>query len=166
MGKTCLRLDKELSVIVLSMIAILFTFLADYAPITNLVSFVFVFIKSSIFVVVPLIFYLIEKKEYEFKKIAGIYTSYFIINLVITVVVSVSFVNGVTSKIWQFMFDLVNLCILLSGLCILIEQLLIYGEIKNKVYTNTIMKIVYSIANFVSYPFLMFINKKTNREDN
>ena len=62
------------------------------------------------------------------------------------------------------LFDFVNLVILLSSLFILIEQTLQYAQIKNKVYSNTVMKTVYLVANFVSYPFLMFINKKINKD--
>ena len=165
MNKTVLRLDKEISIIVLSAATILFTFISSYSPIGSLISFLFVAIKSIVFVVIPLMFYVVEKNNEEFKKIAGIYTSYFIINLIVTLITSVSIVNGITPKIWEFLFNLVNLIILLSGLFILIEQVLEYAQIKNKVYSNTIMKIVYMVANFVSYPFLMFINKKSNDFD-
>ena len=78
----------------------------------------------------------------------------------VTVVTSISIVNGIVPVVWQFLFSLVNLVILLTSLFILIENVLEYAQIKNKVYTNTIMKIVYIVANFVSYPFLLFINKK------
>lgn len=165
MGKTFLKLDKEISIIILSIVTMLFAFISAYGPINNLVSFLFVLIKSLIFIIVPLIVYLAEKNELTFKKIGGIYASYFIVNLFVTIIASISVVNGVTLKIWQILFDLVNLVILLSSLFILIEQVLDYAQIKNKVYSNTIMKIVYLVANFVSYPFLLFISKKINKQD-
>lgn len=164
MNKTFLKLEEELSIIFLSLIVMLFTFISNYSPINNIVSFLFVLVKSSIFIIVPLIVYLIEKSKMNFKKIGGIYASYFIINLFITVITSFSFVNGTFVKVWTMLFDFVNLVILLSSLFILIEQTLEYAQIKNKVYSNTVMKIVYLVANFVSYPFLMFINKKINKD--
>lgn len=165
MNKTVLRLDKELSIIVLSGLMILFTLVSDYSPINSLVSFLLVLTKSIIFVVIPLCVYFLEKKEMEFKKIGGIYASYFFINMFVTIIASISFVNGATLRIWKILFDFVNLVILLSSLFILIDNVLEYGQIKNKVYSNTIMKIVYLVANFVSYPFLLFINKKINKSE-
>lgn len=160
MNKTILRLDKEMSVMILSCLSIFFTFISSYSGVNNLISFLLIFVKTVIFVIVPLIIYLLERQCFEFKKIAGIYSSYFIINLIITILASVSFVNGIIPGIWKFLFDLINLIILLSSLFILIEQILYYGGIENKVYTNTIMRIVYLVANFISYPFIMFINKR------
>lgn len=164
MNKTFLKLDKEISISILSVIAILFTLINSCSPINNLVSFLFVFVKLLIFIIVPLIVYLIEKNEIKFKKIGGIYASYFVIDMFVTIIACISTFNGVTLMIWQSLFDLVNLVILLSSLLILIEQILEYGQIKNKVYSNTIMKIVYLVANFVSYPFLLFINKRFNKD--
>ena len=165
MEKTFLRLDKEVSIMILSGVSILFTFLSAYSPITNLVSFCFLFVKSFIFLVVPLIFYILEKRSMDFKKVAGIYTSYFIIDLFLAILVSISMVNGDASSVLKTLFDFVNLVILLSGLFIFIEQVLEYGGIRSKVYSNTIMKLVYSVSNFVSYPFLNFINRKVNKKD-
>ena len=68
--------------------------------------------------------------------------------------------------ICQILFDFVNLVILLTSLFIIIEQFLELAKIKNKVYVNTVMRIVYLVANFVSYPLLVFINKKVNKKDN
>ena len=165
MEKTVLRLNKEVSIMILSSIAILSTFLSSYSPIISLVSFLFVFIKAFIFLIIPLLIYLLEKNNIEFKKVAGIYTSYFTINLFVTIITSVSVVNGVIPGIWKLLFDLVNLVALLSALSILIEQILIYSSIESKVYSFTIMKFVYLIGNFISYPFLKFINKQINKKE-
>ena len=162
MNKTILRLDEWVSIVVLSGIAMLFTFISGYSPINSVISFLFVVVKCVIFVLIPSVMYLLEKNNMNFKRIAGIYASYFIINLLVTVLASVSVVNGIISNVWKFLFDLINLLILLSSALILIEQVLEYAQIKNKVYSNTIMRIVYLVANFVSYPLLMFINKKIN----
>ena len=169
MEKTILRLNKEVSIIILSGVVMLFSFLSSCSPINSFVSFLFVFVKTFIFLIIPLLFYLFEKVNMEFKKVAGIYTSYFIVNLFITIITSVSIVNGVIPTLWKTLFDLVNLVILLSSLFILIEQILEYSDIKSKIYSTTIMNIVYLVGNFISYPFLMFINRqinKKNREDN
>lgn len=164
MEKTILKLNKEISVIILSSICILFSFLSMYMAITSFVSFLLVGIKCCIFLIVPLILYVFEKNNYEFKKVAGIYSSYFIINLFVTVITSISIVNGVVPAVWKILFDIVNLMILLSSLFILIESVLEYAEIKSVIYSNTIMRLVYLIGNFVSYPFLAYINKKINRD--
>lgn len=164
MNKTFLKLDKEISMIVLSMVTILFSFISGYSPVNNVISFLLVLVKSIIFIFIPLAVYILEKEQMEFKKLGGIYASYFIINLFVSVVASVSFVDGVVVSFWAILFDFVNLIILLSGLFILIDNVLEYAQIKNKVYSNTVMKTVYLVANFVSYPFLMFINKKINKD--
>lgn len=163
MNRTFFKLEEEISIIILSLISIFFTFISGYSPINNLISFLFILVKSVIFIIVPLIVYLIEKNQMNFKKIGGIYASYFIVNLFVTVVVSFSFVNGAFVKMWVILFDFVNLVILLSSVFILIEYVLEYSGIKNKVYSNIVMKTVYLVANFVSYPFLLFINKKINK---
>jgi hypothetical protein len=163
--KTFLRLNREISIMILSGVVILFSFLSGYSPITNFISFLFVFIKSFLFLIIPLLFYILEKKDMELKKVAGIYASYFIIDLFITIITSVSVVNGVIPGIWKTLFDLVNLIILLSSLFILIEQILLYSDIRSKVYSNTIMKIVYFVGNTIAYPFLAFINKRINKND-
>ena len=136
-----------------------------YVKPQNFISFLFVLIKSLIFIIVPLMVYLIEKNEIKFKKVGGIYASYFIVNLFVTIIVSFSFINGDFVKTWVVLFDFVNLFILLSSLFILIEQILLYAQIKNKVYSKTIMKIVYLVANFVSYPFLSIVDKKINKHN-
>ena len=81
MNKTILRLDLELSIMILSIISMLFSFLTSYVYITNFTSFLYVLIKSLVFVIVPLILYILERRSLEFKRIAGIYTSYFIISI-------------------------------------------------------------------------------------
>ncbi len=164
MHKTFFRLDKEMSIAIISILAILFTFLSDYSCINGFISFLFVMVKGLIFILTFLIFYLLEKNELEFKKVAGIYTSYFIINLVVTVFTSISMVDGKVSFIFSSLFNLINLIILLSGVCIFVEQVFVYGNISSKVYEKTIMKIVYLLGNFISYPFLLFINKKMKKE--
>lgn len=166
MEKTVLRLSKEISIMIISGIAMLFSLLSSYSPIISFISFLLVFVRSFIFLIVPLLFYILEKDNREFKKVAGIYTSYFIINLFITIIVSVSIVNGLIPTLWKSLFDLVNLVILLSALFIFIEQVLEYSNIKSKTYSLTIMNIVYLVGNFLSYPFLMFINKQINKKDN
>lgn len=160
MEKTVFNLNSRVSIIILSAISVLFSFISNYAQINSIISFLFIAVKASIFVVIPLIVYILEKQSLKFKKIAGIYTSYFVINFVITIIASVSIVNGIVPKIWAFLFNLTNLVILLSSVFILIEQVLNYREVKSKVYENTIMKVVYAVGNFISYPFIAFINKK------
>ena len=165
MNKTILGLDERISIIILSAIGMLFTFIGGYGTINSLVSFLFILIKCVVFVVIPLALYVLEKNNMEFKKVAGIYTSYFIINLVMTVIASISMINGSIAYIWKYLFDLVSLITLLSCLFILIEQVLEYAEIRSKVYKNTIMKIVYLVGNFISYPFLNYINKKSENKN-
>jgi len=157
---TILKLNTEMSIVILSGVVMLFSFISGYSSITSLVSFLLVFVKSFVFLIVPLLLYVLEKQNLEFKKVAGIYTSYFIINLFVTIIVSISFVNGVVPIIFKSLFDFVNLIILLSSLFILIEQILNYADVKSKVYSNAIMRIVYLVGNFISYPFLSFINKQ------
>ena len=140
MKNTILKLNAEISISILSGIVMLFSFVSGYSPINSLVSFLLVFIKSFIFFIIPLLMYVLEKNNLKFKKVAGIYTSYFIINLFTTI-------------------------ILLSSLLILIEQMLNYADVRSKVYSNTIMKLVYLVGNFISYPFLSFINKQIQDKD-
>lgn len=165
MNKTILRLDLELSIMILSIISMLFSFLTSYVSITNFTSFLYAIIKSLVFVVVPLTLYILERENLQFKRIAGIYTSYFIISMIVTLVTSISVINGNVSLILKGVFDIVNLIILLTSLFILIEQVFVYSNINTKVYNNTIMKVVYLIGNFVSYPFLAFIDKKSKKND-
>lgn len=165
MNKTILRLDLEFSIMILSIISMLFSFLTSYVYITNFTSFLYVLIKSLVFVIVPLILYILERRSLEFKRIAGIYTSYFIISMIVTLITSISVFNGNVPLILKGIFDIVNLMILLTSLFILIEQILIYSDINFKVYSNTIMKIVYLVGSFISYPFLVFIDKKSKKND-
>jgi len=157
---TILKLNTEMSIVILSGVVMLFSFISGYSSITSLVSFLLVFVKSFVFLIVPLLLYVLEKQNLEFKKVTGFYNSYFIINLFVTIIVSISFVNGVVPIIFKSLFDFVNLIILLSSLFILIEQILNYADVKSKVYSNAIMRIVYLVGNFISYPFLSFINKQ------
>ena len=164
MNYTILRLNKELYIMILSVLVMLFTFISGYGPINNIISFLFVVVKALVFISIPLIIYLLEKNDYDFRKIAGIYTGYFIINLLVTIVCSIFMVGGRITVVCQMIFDLVNLVMLLSALFIFVEQVFSLGQIKNKVYTNTVMKIVYLVANFVSYPFLLFIDKRLHKD--
>lgn len=159
MEKTILGLNKQLSIMILSIVCMFFTFVSGYSNINNIVSFLLILVKSLIFIAVPFLFYTFEKKELEFKKIAGIYTAYFIINFL-----SIIFVSIVTIGIFKFIFDLVNLIILISCLAIFIEYILSYSGNDNKIYSNTVMKIVYLVGNFISYPFINFINKTSGKE--
>lgn len=162
MEKTIFRLDKEISIMILSGITILFSFLSSYSQISNLISFLFFFLKSFVFIVVPLLVYILEKNCLSLKKVAGIYTSYFIINLFVTIIASISIIVPI---MFTTLSDLVNLIILLSSLFIFIEQVLEYSDIKNKMYSKMIMKLIYLMGDFVAYPFLSFINRKMNKED-
>lgn len=159
MNKTIFGLDKSMSIAVLSAIAMLFIFVSGQSSIGGLFSFLMMVVKSVVFVLVPLSIYFLERNEYELKRIAGIYVSYFLVHLFIVIICSVLSSGGVLSFFLNLVLDFVNLTILLSSLFIFIEQILEYSEIKNKVYNNTIMRIVYLIANFVSYPFFKFVTK-------
>ena len=159
MEKTILGLNRQVSIIILSVVCMFFTFVSGYSNITNIVAFLLISIKSIIFIAVPFLFYTLEKKELEFKKIAGIYMAYFIINFFSTILVSI-----VTIGIFKFIFDLVNLIILISCLAIFIEYILSYSGNDNKIYNNTVMRIVYLLGNFISYPFINFINKKSGKQ--
>lgn len=165
MKKTMFGLDSRILIMILSSICMLFTFLGRYCIINSFISFVFNIVKLLIFVLIPLMFYFCEKEDDKLKKIAGIYTSYFIINLIVTIISSLSFVDGQISFVWQSLFDLVNLIILLSCLFIFVEQLLDYNGANNKFYKGTIMKIVYKVGFLVSYPFIRFINSKINKNN-
>lgn len=165
MEKTIFRLDKEISIMILSAITILFSFLSSYSTISNLFSFISVLLKSLIFVIIPLIIYVLEKNSLSLKKIAGIYAGYFIINLFVTIGISFSFINNSIYMLFKMLFDLVNLFILLSALFILIEQALNYSGVKSKIYSDIIMKFVYLIGTFVSNPFLIYINKKLKKKE-
>ena len=158
MEKTILGLNRQVSIIILSVVCMFFTFVSGYSNITNIVAFLLISIKSIIFIAVPFLFYVLGKKELEFKKIAGIYTAYFIINFFSTILVSI-----VTIGIFKFIFDLVNLIILISCLAIFIEYILSYSGNDNKIYNNMVMRIVYLLGNFISYPFVNFINKKSGK---
>lgn len=158
MEKTILGLNRQVSIIILSGVCMFFTFVSGYSNITNIVAFLLISIKSIIFIAVPFLFYILEKKELEFKKIAGIYMAYFIINFFSTILVSI-----VTIGIFKLIFDLVNLIILISCLAIFIEYILSYSGNDNKIYNNTVMRIVYLVGNFISYPFINFINKKSGK---
>lgn len=155
MEKTFLKLNRELSVMILSLVCMFFAFISEYSNITSVISFVLIVIKSAIFMLVPFLFYVLEKRDLQFKKIAAIYTSYFIINFMCSIFVSI-----VTINIFKSLFDLVNLVIIVSCLAIFIEYALCYSDNENQIYYNTIMRFVYLIGNTVSYPFIKFINKK------
>lgn len=167
MNKSILGLNVNLSIIIISGLCALFTFIGGYSQINGIVSFVFVVLKLLVFIVIPLIFYLLEKNALEFKKIAGIYTSYFIINFIITVITSLSITNVVVPFAFKYLYEIVNLFILVSCLLILIDNLFKYNMIESKVYSNMVMKLVYLIGDFISYPFLKFINniKIINKKD-
>lgn len=164
MKKTILGLSNEISIIALSCIMLFYSLVSEYQPINNSISFLFVFAKCIVFLAIPLILYVTEKDVIEFKKVAGIYTSYSIINLFITIISSFSMIGGVVSSFWKMIFDLVNLVILLSSLLVTIEQFLLFNGIKSKIYSYTIMKVVYTLGNFVSYPFLMFIDRQIDKD--
>lgn len=164
MEKTILRLSKEVSIIVLSSLIILFTFLSTYIPVSGVISFIFMFVKSIVFLLIPLFVYILENNCVKFKRVAGIYSSYFVINLLLTIVDSISIVNEIIPVLWKNLIELANLLILLSALFIIIEQMLEYNDIKSKIYSNTIMYVVYIVGEFISRPILMFINKKIQKE--
>ena len=71
MEKTILGLNKQLSIMILSIVCMFFTFVSGYSNINNIVSFLLILVKSLIFIAVPFLFYTFEKKELEFKKNSG-----------------------------------------------------------------------------------------------
>lgn len=158
MEKTFLGLNKSISIMALSVICLFFTFVSSYGSITNAVSFLFLFAKSLIFIAVPFLSYFLEKTDLEFKKVSAIYAAYFIINFICTLMVSIF-----TVSLFKFIFDLINLIILVSCLAIFIEYILSYSDNESKIYNNTVMRLVYLIGNFVSYPFINFFNKKSGK---
>jgi len=164
MEKTFLGLNKHFSIIILSACSMLFTFVSGYSPISNIISFLLVCIQALVFIAVPLLFYLLEKENMDLKKVAGIYTSYFVISFFVTVIASLSSIDGAASFFLKTLFDLVNLVILLSSIFILAEHVMMNAGVNIKVYSITIMKIVYLLGNVVSAPFIKFINKKSGKE--
>ena len=166
MQKTILNLNRELSIIIISGIAMVFTFLNTFNQISNVISLVFVVLKSLIFLLFPLYLYVVEKEDLKFKKVAGIYTSYFIVALLISIISSMLNTNIVVPQIWDILFGLINLIILLSSILICIEQILNLRNIKSIIYMDYIVKIVYLVGNYISYPFLKLIDKQVNKIKN
>lgn len=165
MEKTILKLSKNISLIILSCVMILFSLVNNYQQINNSISLVFILTKCALFIAIPFSLYNMEKENFEFKKVAGIYASYSIINLIVTIIYSFSITGGIAFSFTKMIFDLINLIILLTSLLILIEQFLEYNGIKSKLYSNTIMKFVYYLGNMISYPLLSLINKKFKKKD-
>ena len=161
MEKRFLKLSEELIVMFLSGMVILFSFFYDNDMPGNIISFLLKFIKSSIFFSVPFLLFVLEKRRENIKKVAAIYSSYFAINLLITLFFS--FNNTIIIVFVKIIYDLVNLLILLSGLFIFVDYFLRYNSISSKVYYFSIMKIVYLIGETFSYPFVYFINKKISK---
>lgn len=164
MKKSFLGISVNFTIGLLSLISVFFTFVNKCGGINSIVSFIIVITKALIFVTVPFVFYVMEKKDLQLKKVAGIYTSYFVINFIVTGISALSISNNFIPFIILFVFDLNNLFILLTGVCIFIEQVLIYSDINNRFYNNVTMKLVYKIGEFISYPVLRFINKKSGKE--
>ena len=156
MEKTFLGVNKYLTIIILSLLSMFFTFFGNQYVAKNIVSFLLAIIKLLIFALTPLLFYIFEKKNDDVRKIAKIYTSYFIISLV------TGAISLIIPFVFRFLFDLINLTILLSSILIIIEQFLFYNDIHYKMYEG-IMKIVYLLGNFISLPFSNFINKKSGK---
>ena len=63
MNKTILGLDERISIIILSAVGMLFTFIGGYGTINSLVSFLFILIKCVVFVVIHLALYVLEKNN-------------------------------------------------------------------------------------------------------
>ena len=122
MEKTVLKLSKNISIIILSTVMLLFSLVNNYNQINNSISFLFVLTKCGIFMAVPLVVYIIEKHNDEFKKVAGIYTGYAMINIIIVIISSVSINGGVFPQLWRISFDFINLVILLTSLFVFVEK--------------------------------------------
>lgn len=163
MEKSFLRMGEEISVMILSGAVMLFAFLNNYTFNNNIISFILVLIKSIIFVSVPLAFYLFERNCKELKKVAGIYTSYFIVNMLF--IVLYSFISIIVPIFTESLFDVINVTVLLSSLLILIEYFMKYNSIESKAYSLAVMKFIYLIGETVSYPFLLFINKRIGKKE-
>lgn len=160
MQKTILNLSREYSIIIISSIIIVFTFLNSFNQVNNIISFIFVALKSLIFLCFPLYLYIVEKNDVKFKKVAGIYTGYFVISLLINVIFSILNTNIFIPNILDLLFWLSNLVILLSSLLIIIEQILCIKNIENNIYFNYLMKIVYLLGDYISNPILKIIDKR------
>ena len=163
MEKRFLNLSEELIVMGLSILVIFFSFFCDYDAPSNIISFFIQFIKSCIFFCVPFLFFVLERRRENIKKVAAIYSSYFVINLFFKLFLS--FDNTITIIFIKVICDFINLLILLSGLFIFIDYFLRYNSISSKVYYFSVMKIVYLMGETISYPFVYFINKKILKVD-
>lgn len=161
MEKSFLKFSEEITIMILSIIVVLFSFFNSNTYNGNIISFLFQFIKSCVFFSVPFFVCFFDNKRENVKKVAAIYSSYFIINLLITILFSFS--NSIILVFVKTVSDLISLMILLSGLLIFIEYFLKYNSIQSKVYNFTVMKIVYLVGETMSYPFLYFINKKVGK---
>lgn len=159
MNKTIFNIDEKLSIIILSLISLFFSFVSICSPITGLISFLIVLVKSVIFIILPFIIYVMEKNSEKFKNIAGIYLVYFSFNLLIIILASVLHINEFVWLFFKFLFDLFVLLILLTSFFVFIDYVLQYVGIKSRMY-SIIMKMVYVVANCISFPFLRFLDKK------
>lgn len=163
MKKSFLGINVSLTICLLSMISIFFTFVSKCGGNSSVISFIITVIQSFIFIVIPYVFYIMEKNDLKLKNIAGIYTSYFVINFIVIVLSSLNVIDNFIPFMLRLVFDLINLLILLTGVFVFIEQVLIYSSINNNFYKNIVMGLVYKIGENVSYPILRFINKKSGK---
>jgi hypothetical protein len=99
----------------------------------------------------------------KIKGIAGIFFGYFCLNLIITLITSVSYVKDNVPIIFAGIFNLMNLIILLTCILIIIEQIMIINKKENKFYINVVMKAIYFIGDYISSPFTKIINKKSGK---
>ena len=112
--RSILGFNENISIIILSSLILLFSIIGGYQLVTNMISFVFVVIKYIVFIIVPLFIYLIENNQVNLKKIAGIYASYFIVNLLL-MILSSFFAGSLVTYFIRLFSDLINLIILLSS---------------------------------------------------
>ncbi len=162
MKDNLLKINNEIYIISISCVFMFFSFLCFYTPLINFISFILMILRSSVFLIVPLFIYVYEMDK-KIKGIAGIFFGYFCLNLIITLITSVSYVKDNVPIIFAGIFNLMNLIILLTCILIIIEQIMIINKKENKFYINVVMKAIYFIGDYISSPFTKIINKKSGK---
>ena len=156
MNKTIFNLDYKLSIIIISILGIVFAFLSNAFYISGFLEFILYIFRFILFIGVFLIFYILENNNMEFKNAITRMIGYLAINTVFNIVFAIFTTAHLLRGLFLTFSGIVCLWLIISFVIEItylytnnkiIEKILFINEKIGLVFSNPILKLFNKITN-------------------
>ena len=152
--KTFLNLNHKLSLIIVSIIGIVFAFLSNAYYVNGLINLALYVIRIIIFTLIFLFFYLFEKKDLEFKEFNKRGIGYLVINGTFNIICTIFVSTNLLRELFVTLSGIICLGLII---CFILEIIKMYSQNK---FIEKCFKVTSGISENVGNFFVKLVSER------